>query len=116
MTEALMEELKDWKFLDSWDGFLPWKCEKHFTLKIISDASNFGWGGIFCVPSAPMQIRDYWTQEDLEGKAMAVKEAKALFKILSTFSEVLFNTRVDRHVDNSNLLHFWNNEGEEISL
>ena len=75
MTEALMEELKSWKFLDSSDGFLPWKCEKHLTLKISSDASNFGQGGILYVSNAPMQTRDYWTQEELEGKGVAVKEA-----------------------------------------
>ena len=63
------------------------------------------------VSNAPMQTRDYWMQEDLEGKGILVKESKALFKTLSTFSEEVFNSRVDAYVDNSNLLHFWNNEG-----
>ena len=34
-----------------------------------------------------------------------------LFKTLSTFSEEVYNTRVDAHVDNPNLSHFGNNEG-----
>ena len=29
MTRNLREELEHWKFLDSWNGFLPWRDERH---------------------------------------------------------------------------------------
>ena len=82
MTEALTKELESWKFLDSWDGFLPWKTERHLAVKKISDTSNFGWGGILSLPVHPKYTKDYFMQEDLEGIGIAVKEAKALFKTL----------------------------------
>ena len=43
MSPDLKEELMHWRFLDSWDGFLPWKDERHLIIEIASDASNFGW-------------------------------------------------------------------------
>ena len=46
MTESLKNELEHWRFLDTWDGFLPWRKERHYTVEIISDASKSGWGGI----------------------------------------------------------------------
>ena len=47
----------------------------------------------------------------MESKNIAVKEAKALYKTLSTFSEEVYNTRVDALVNNSNLLQFRNKRG-----
>ena len=51
-------------------------------------------------------MHHYWTHEDSEGKGIAFKEAKAIFKTLSTFSEEVFNSRVDA----------WNNEGRRNCL
>ena len=45
MSQGLEEELKYWRFLDSWNHYFPWKDEKHFVVQIISDASNSGRGG-----------------------------------------------------------------------
>ena len=105
MSDDLKKELQYWKFLDSWDGFLPWRKESHVIVKIISDASNTGWGGILALPEAPKETRDYWSLDDLEfSGGIAVKEAKALYQTLA-------NGRVDAYVDNSNLIDFWNNEG-----
>ena len=61
---------------------------------------------------AEKYTRDYWCPEDLISQGgIAVKEAKALFQTLTTFSEEVFNGRVDAFVDNSNLIDFWNNGG-----
>ena len=29
MSPALRNEIEHWLFLESWDGFLPWRSEKH---------------------------------------------------------------------------------------
>lgn len=50
VSGALKAELLHWKFLDSRDGFLPWKQEKHSTITLFSDASNIGWGGAVTIP------------------------------------------------------------------
>ena len=65
----------------------------------------------FSLPDNPKQTRDYWPQEELYGSGIAVKEARALIRTLSTFSSDVYNRRVDALVDNSNLLDFWNNQG-----
>ena len=112
MSDDLKKELQYWEFLDSWDGFLPWRKESHFIVKIISDASNTGWFGILCLPVASKQTRDYWSSDDLEvSGGIAVKETKVLYQTLSIFRNELANGRVDEYVDNSNLIDFWNNEG-----
>ena len=112
MSESLKKELEHWKFLDSWSGFLPWRQEWHFSVEIITDASNFGWGGVLAFPDNPKRTRDYWDPEDIHTSGgIAVKEAKALLQTLSTFSHEVFNGRVDAYVDNKNLIGFWNNEG-----
>ena len=88
MSDDLKKELQYWKFLDSWDGFLPWRKESHFIVKIISDASNTGWGGILALPRAPKETRDHWSPDDLEVPGgVALKEAKALYQTLSNFPQ-----------------------------
>ncbi len=44
ISDDLRAELQEWRFLDTWEGSLPWKTEKHICVKICSDASNSGWG------------------------------------------------------------------------
>ena len=111
MTRNLREELEHWKFLDSWNGFLPWRDERHCIVKIVSDASNYGWGGIINLPSGTIETKDYWDPEDLESTTIAVKEAKALAKTLTVFGKEICNKRVDALVDNQNVVDFWNNMG-----
>ena len=112
MSDALREESQHWQFLDSWSRFLPWRQERHFCIKITTDASNSGWGGILKLPGRPKVTRDYWCPEDLTAPGgISVKEAKALFQALSVFSEEIYNGRVDAYVENLNLINFWNNEG-----
>ncbi|CAH3163813.1 unnamed protein product, partial [Porites lobata] len=58
----LREEIEHWRFLDSWEGTLPWPSERHIVLEILSDASDYAWGGVIRSPGAPpVTIRDYWT-------------------------------------------------------
>ena len=82
MTEALRKELENWVFLDDWDGFLPWKDECHLVVKIISDGSDSGWGGILSLPGGQHRTEDHWEKEDI-----AIREAKALLhNIISLFN------------------------------
>ena len=59
MSKNLKNELEHWIFVDSWEGFLPWKQERHFTVKITSDASISGWGGILSFPGGSKQITGF---------------------------------------------------------
>ena len=53
----------EWLFLDTWEGFLPWKNEKHSSITLFSDASDVGWGGSIRVPGKEDQlIRGYWDE------------------------------------------------------
>ena len=117
MTNQLRQELEHWKFLDNWNGFLPWKQEKHFSVEIISDASDSGWGGILSSSGSHQQSRDYLDKEDIDLPGIAIREAKAPFKTLSSFSNEIYNGRVDAYIGNTNLLDFWNTgRGKNISL
>lgn len=42
----LKEEICHWKFLDSWDGFVLWRQEKHLQVCIATDASLFKLGAV----------------------------------------------------------------------
>ena len=45
MSPALRNEIAHWLFLQSWDGFLPWRSEKHIHVRLFSNTSRFAWGG-----------------------------------------------------------------------
>ena len=112
MSQGLEEELKYWRFLDSWNGYLPWKDEKHFVVQIFSDASNSGWGEILHLPDGSKKTRDYWfADEEFPVEDIAIKEARALFKTLLTFADEIYNGRVKAAVDNTKLTNFWENGG-----
>ena len=46
MTGDLCEEIKHWRFLDEWDGFVPWRGERHLQIELSTDASLFRWGAV----------------------------------------------------------------------
>lgn len=78
VSGALRDEIVHWHFLDTWDGFLPWKNEKHSSITLFSDASDVGWGGSIRVPGKEDQlIRGYWDDSSRD-LPIAVREAKAL--------------------------------------
>ena len=110
MSDSLKSELQYWRFLDTWQDSLPWKTEKHFSISVSSDASNTGWGGVISLPNGNETTRDYWSEEE-RVTPIAIREAKALVNTLITFSNYLYNGRVDAYIDSQNLLHFWNNQG-----
>ena len=89
ITKDLRKELLHWRFLDSWEGFLPWRDERHFQLTLFSDASFSGWGACLKLPGeAPVETR-------------------ALFNAVQCLLAQSFNARVDVFVDNKVLLDSW---------
>ncbi|KAJ7371565.1 Cadherin-like and PC-esterase [Desmophyllum pertusum] len=86
ITDALRKEIEHWRFLDTWEGHLPWLEEKHSHIVLCTDASPFGWGGVRSPDSICLSTSDYWTEEH-EGLSINVKEACALANVLLTFSE-----------------------------
>ena len=105
ISPDLRQELLHWRFLDSGEGFLPWKSERHTHLTLHSDASFSGWGGCLNLPGQPpLELRGLW-DEATRCLPIAVKEAKALFNTQSTLSQLArtHNARIDAFVDNKSL-------------
>lgn len=63
LSPCLREELSYWRFLDSWEGCVPWRGEKRVGLSLSTDASRFGWGCVLHLPSGDQEFRDYWDQQ-----------------------------------------------------
>ena len=107
ITKDLRKELLHWRFLDSWEGFLPWRDERHFKLTLFSDAYFSGWGACLKLPGeAPIEARGYW-DETSRGYHIAAKETRALFNAVQCLLDQSFNARVDVFVDNKVLLNSW---------
>lgn len=107
----LRAELEHWLFLDSWQGFLPWRSEYHRQITLYSDASNFAWGGYF--PGAWSGcISDYWDPNDFSND-IAVKETLALANVLSSFKDSIRDSRVDVFVDSQALISSWERQGSK---
>ena len=107
----LREEIEHWRFLDSWEGTLPWPSERHIVLEILSDASGFAWRGVIRSPGAPpVTIRDYWTTST-RLSPIVVKEALALVNVLSAGEHLISNARVDAYTDNTAFIHSWGKQG-----
>ena len=110
VTPELRKELLHWRFLDSWKGYLPWKSECHFQLRVYSDASHSGWGGCLVIPGqSPSEAHGLW---DVESRALpiAVKESLALLRALESLAGRVRNARIDAFVDNKVLLASWENQ------
>ena len=107
---TLRNEISHWRFLDSWQGFLPWRGESHLQVQLFSDASNFRWGGCLFSPGRPkVVIRGYWDEAD-RGRHIIVKEIQA---VRLTFQNLLHrseNTRVDVFVCNKVLVSSWESQ------
>ncbi|MES9884567.1 MAG: reverse transcriptase domain-containing protein [Sedimenticola sp.] len=110
LTGKLREELQFWKFIDSWEGKLTWKTEKHLRVDLCSDASLFKWGGIVHLPSGKVSISDFWGDE-MRNLPIMVLEGHALLHVLQSVLVDIRCHRVDARVDNQVLINAWNKEG-----
>ena len=115
ISPDLRQELLHWRFLDSWEGFLPWKSERHIHLTLHSDASFSGWGVCLNLPGQPpLESRGLW-DEATRCLPIAVKEAKALFNTLESLLSNTHNARIDAFVDNKSLLYSWERQVSKSS-
>ena len=105
MSAALKNEIEHWLFFETWDGFLPWRSEKHTHIKLFSDSSSFAWGGAL----SPNVIFDYWDALAMEAD-IATKETLALNNVLESFADTI-NSWVDALVDSMALICSWNRQG-----
>ena len=113
LSGPLRQELEHWLFLETWNGFLPWRSEKHSHFQLFSDSSSFAWGGEGGVlsPSAINIIPcDYW-DPCVVWADIAPKETLALTNVLQSFRNTVRNSWVDAFVDSQVLLHSWNRRG-----
>ena len=102
-----MQELLHWRFLDDWNGYLPWKDEKHVSITLFCDASDVGWGGVLKVPeNQEKTLRGYW-DDDTRQLPIAVREARALLHTLESVGEIIANSRVDCFIDNKVAVSCW---------
>ncbi|XP_071124009.1 uncharacterized protein [Mytilus edulis] len=42
----LKTEISHWAFLDKWEGFVPWRKERHLQINLATDASLYKWGAV----------------------------------------------------------------------
>ena len=113
MSGDLLKEIMFWRFLDNWQGYLPWFDERHRVIRFFSDASNSGWGGVVLShldAGELLRFRDYWTAED-SSKPIVIKEALALQYALSAAAQSLRNCRVDAQTDSLPLSQAWHKQG-----
>lgn len=107
VSSTLKQELLHWRFLDDWNGYLPWKDEKHVSITLFCDASDVGWGGVLKVPEKEEKtLRGYW-DDDTRQLPIAVREARALLHTLESVGEIIANSRVDCFIDNKVVVSCW---------
>ena len=110
MYAELREEIQSWEFLDTWNGKMEWKKERHIFMELHSDASWYKWGGVIHVQPEKQEIYDFWSEEEKKFPIM-VLEAMALLKVLRAAKGQIKGQRVDSKVDNMSLYHAFYNEG-----
>ena len=114
LTGKLRQELEFWRFLDSWEGQSKWRDERHVTLHLATDASQFRWAGILLDENAPDQpVSDYFGEGD--DRAIHLKETQALINTIESLSATLQNARLYVKTDNKALEAVWKRQGSKRS-
>ena len=107
LTVPVREEIRFWRFVDSLSEPIPWRQERHLTLHLNSDASGHRWGGVLVQPTGDVTFGDYWAPEVRGSTDMCYKEALALYFVLLSVIDRLWNRRVTVEVDSQGLYHAW---------
>lgn len=115
MDDFLRCELKHWRFIDSWEGFVSLREERHLQLPLFTDSSKFKWGAMVMLQGKEVEMSDFRSVDD--SRQIHLKEASALYCALMAVQDTLKNHRVDAYVDNTALVRVWENQGrKDISL
>ena len=107
LSQDVRAEILFWRFIDSFSQPIPWKKEHHVSVTLSSDASGFRWGGVLAGPSGNTSFGDYWPQEILAVEDICWKEALALYFVLLSVVDSLWDRRVDVTVDALSLFDVW---------
>lgn len=109
MSPALRNEIEHWLFLESWDGFLPWRSEKHTHVRLFSDAARFAWGGALSPNAIEANVHDYWDASLIQAD-IVTEETLALNNVLESLAETIKDLWVDAFVDSMVLIRSWNRQ------
>lgn len=109
IDEWLRQELLHWRFLDDWEGCSRWRSECHTQVELSTDSSLYKYGAVALVGGQRVVMGDYWETDD--DRAIHLKEAEAVLKVLQALGNRLENRRVDLLVDNMAVLSVWENQG-----
>lgn len=104
------EELKFWRFLDTWSKHILWRSEKHAALTVSTDASLNRWAAVIHFGAHELTFGDFW-EEDLLPQSINVKEFWAVAKMLESLPPELSDCRLDVRVDNQSVIHSWQGRG-----
>lgn len=106
----LKTEISHWAFLDKWEGFVPWRKERHLQIKLATDASLYKWGAVV---EEQEVLGDFFVSGD--DRPIHVKEAEAVEKTLVSLSGKIKDHRVDVLVDNQVVIASWEKGGSRSS-
>ena len=113
LSADLLQELLQWQFLDSWEGYLPWHPEFHYSIRLASDASNTGWGCVlYLANEAPTSVHGLQTREE-RATSIALRETLALHKTITIAASRISNVQIDHYVNNQVLVNSWQKEGSK---
>ena len=116
MSAALRNEIEHWLFLETWDGVLPWRSEKHTHVKLFSNSSRFAWGGVLSPNAIEANVYDYWDASTMQAD-IVTKETSALNNVLESFADTIKNSWVDAFVDSMTpFVRSWNRQGSRSHL
>ena len=115
VSGPLRDEITHWLFLESWDGYVPWRKDIHYQLILCTGASSFGWGCVFSPDSKAIVSRDYWPSGH-QALHINVKEALALVNALEAYSSSLRDAWVDVYSDSFTLIQSWERQGSNSHL
>ena len=115
MCPALKNEIEHWLSLETWDGFLPWRSEKHTHVKLFYISSRFAWGGALSPNAIETNVYDYCQASTIQAD-IATKETLALNNVLESFADTIKNAWVDAFVASMALARSWNRQRSRSQL
>ena len=109
VSGALRNEISHWLFLDTWNGFLPWKEEKNSSISLFSDASNVSWGGSIKIPGKEDYI-NLSVATGMKVLVISLPQSESLLYTLESLDTSVANSRLDCFIDNKAVVAAWQNQ------
>ena len=87
LSDRVRDEIKHWRFLDTWSGFLPWRNEKHVWVSMSTDAAGSGWGCVHTKTSGDIVLSEYWKPKKVDLN-ISIKEMLAICHAIEACKEI----------------------------